>query len=86
MHGLWLPLVDQQEAALTATLLPVLSQVHAPYLSLHGDDPGPGYAEWLRAAIPSARTEIWPGQGHWLHRIEPERFVARVRALHRGVA
>jgi pimeloyl-ACP methyl ester carboxylesterase len=82
VHGLWLPLVDQDEAALTATLLPVLSQVRAPYLSLHGDDPGLGYGEWLRAAIPSAQTEIWPGEGHWLHRTSPERFLARVREFH----
>jgi len=82
VHGLWLPLVDQDEAALSATLLPVLARVRAPYLSLHGDDPGPGYAEWLRAAIPAAATEVWPGQGHWLQRIEPERFAARVRAFH----
>ncbi len=86
VHGLWLPLVDQDEAALTATLMPLLSQLRAPYLSLHGDDPAPGYGEWLRAAIPGAQTEIWPGQGHWLHRISPERFVARVREFQRGVA
>ncbi len=82
VHGLWLPLVDQDEAALTATLLPVLSQIRVPYLSLHGDDPGVGYAEWLRGAIPGAQTEIWPGQGHWLHRISPERFALRVREFH----
>lgn len=82
VHGLWLPLVDQDEAALSATLLPVLAQVRAPYLSLHGDDPGPGYAEWLRAAIPQAQVEVWPGLGHWLQRIEPARFAARVRAFH----
>ena len=86
VHGLWLPLVDQDEAALTATLLPVLSQLRAPYLSLHGDDPGAGYAEWLRGVMPSAQTEIWPGQGHWLHRIEPGRFALRVRAFQRSVA
>jgi pimeloyl-ACP methyl ester carboxylesterase len=84
VHALWLPLVDQDEAALSATLLPLLAQLRVPYLSLHGDDPGPGYAEWLRAAIPGAETELWPGQGHWLHRIEPERFAARVRAFHGG--
>jgi len=82
VEQLWLPLVDQDEAALTATLLPALAQLRAPYLSLHGDDPGSDYEAWLRAAIPSARVEVWPGLGHWLHRIEPERFVARARELH----
>ena len=89
VEQLWLPLVDQDEVALTATLLPVLASLHAPYLSLHGDDPGPGYAAWLREALPQAEVEVevWPGQGHWLHRIEPERFADRVRAFHaRAVA
>ena len=82
VRGLWLPLLAQDEAALLATLLPVLKQVRAPYLALHGDDPGAGYAEWLRGAIPGAQTETWPGLGHWLHRIEPARFLARLRAFH----
>jgi pimeloyl-ACP methyl ester carboxylesterase len=82
--GMWLPLVDQTEERILETLRPLLAQLRAPYLSLHGLDPGPGYEAWLRAALPSCpvEVELWPGQGHWLHRIEPERFVARVRAFH----
>jgi pimeloyl-ACP methyl ester carboxylesterase len=80
--GLWLPLVEETEESVVATLAPLLAQVRAPYLSLHGDDPGEGYAAWLRALLPAAQVEIWPGLGHWLHRVEPERFLARVRAFH----
>jgi pimeloyl-ACP methyl ester carboxylesterase len=80
--GLWLPVLDQSEESLAAAFAPLLRQVEAPYLSLHGDDPGPGYAAWLRALIPSAEVEVWPGLGHWLHRVEPERFLARVRDFH----
>jgi pimeloyl-ACP methyl ester carboxylesterase len=80
--GLWLPLLNETEDSLVATLAPLLREVRAPYLSLHGDDPGPGYGEWLRGLIPSAEVEVWPGLGHWLHRVEPERFVARVRRFH----
>jgi pimeloyl-ACP methyl ester carboxylesterase len=57
-----------------------------PYLSLHGADPGPGYGAWLASAIPGAVTEVWDGLGHWLHRVEPERFLARVRAFHGDAA
>lgn len=81
--GLWLPLVDQTEEAVVAAFAPLLAQVKAPYLSLHGDDPGAGYEAWLRALLPTARVEVWPGLGHWLHRVEPERFVARVREFQR---
>jgi len=79
--GLWLPLVDATEESISAQFEPLLAQIRAPYLSLHGDDPGPGYTEWLRARIPSAQVEIWPGLGHWLHRVEPERFLARLRSF-----
>jgi pimeloyl-ACP methyl ester carboxylesterase len=82
--GLWLPLVDATEESITATFAPLLRAIRAPYLSLHGDDPGPGYAEWLRALVPSAEVEVWPGLGHWLHRVEPQRFLARLRAFHRA--
>jgi pimeloyl-ACP methyl ester carboxylesterase len=84
--GLWLPLVDQTEEAVVATLTPLLQQVRAPYLSLHGSDPGPGYEAWLRGLVQSARVETWDGLGHWLHRVEPERFVRRVREFHAATA
>jgi pimeloyl-ACP methyl ester carboxylesterase len=80
--GLWLPLVDATEDSLVETLAPLLAEVRAPYLSLHGDDPGPGYEAWLRKLVPSARVEVWSGLGHWPHRVEPERFLARVRDFH----
>jgi pimeloyl-ACP methyl ester carboxylesterase len=82
VHDLWLPLVNETEESLTATLAPFLEQVRAPYLSLHGSDPGPGYEAWLQRLIPSAHVEVWPGQGHWLHRVDPARFLARVREFH----
>ena len=82
--GLWLPLVEATEDSLAAAFAPLLRQLRAPCLSLHGSDPGPGYAVWLRELVPSAEVEIWPGLGHWLHRVEPQRFLARVREFHRA--
>jgi pimeloyl-ACP methyl ester carboxylesterase len=79
---LWLPIVDQTEEAVLAGFLPTLGKVRVPYLSLHGEAPGEGYADWLASVIPGARTEIWPGLGHWLHRVEPQRFLDRVRTFH----
>ncbi len=80
--GLWLPLLEQDEEQVLATLMPVLAGIRVPYLSLHGADPGAGYGAWLASAIPGAVTEVWDGLGHWLHRVEPERFLARVEAFH----
>lgn len=81
VRDLWLPLVTETEESLTAAFAPLLEHVKAPYLSLFGNDPGPGYEAWLRRLIPSARVEVWPGLGHWLHRVDPARFLARVRAF-----
>ncbi len=82
--GLWLPLVSETEESLTETLAPMLRQVTAPYLSLHADDPGVGYEGWLRMFIPGGQIEVWPGLGHWLQRIHPARFLARVHAFHKS--
>ena len=51
--------------------------ITAPYLALHGTDPGE-YSAWLRHLVPTARLEVWPGLGHYPHLIEPERFVQHV--------
>jgi pimeloyl-ACP methyl ester carboxylesterase len=79
---LWLPIVEQTEEEVLAGFLPTLGKVRVPYLSLHGEAPGEDYAAWLASVIPGARTEIWPGLGHWLHRVEPHRFLERVRIFH----
>lgn len=80
--GLWLPLLEQDEEEVLASLMPALAGIRAPYLSLHGSDPGAGYGTWLASAIPDAQTEVWDGLGHWLHRVDPARFLTRVAELH----
>ncbi len=79
---MWLPIANLTKEAVLAGFLPTLEKVRVPYLSLHGDSPGPAYATWLASVIPGARTEVWPGLGHWLHRVEPTRFLDRVRIFH----
>jgi pimeloyl-ACP methyl ester carboxylesterase len=29
--------------------------------------------------VPTASVEVWDGDGHWLHLVEPDRFAARIR-------
>jgi pimeloyl-ACP methyl ester carboxylesterase len=80
--GIWLPLLDQTEARLLEAMAPMFARLRAPYLALHGSEPGVDYAQWLGARIAGARVETWEECGHWLHRVEPERFLARVREFH----
>jgi len=58
--------------------------ITAPYLALHGNDPGAAYVAWLEDVVPTAAFELWPNLGHYPHLVEPDRFVTRVRELSRG--
>ena len=63
---------------LDETVDAVAGAISAPYLSLHGIDPGPGYADWLTGRIASATVEVWPDLGHYPQLVERDRFVQRV--------
>jgi len=79
---MWLPIAHVTEDEVLAGFLPTLAKIDVPYLSLHGESPGVAYAQWLATVIRGALTEVWPGLGHWLHRVEPERFIERLRTFH----
>jgi pimeloyl-ACP methyl ester carboxylesterase len=79
--GVWSMVLDSSPEELTATAEQLLGAVRAPYLALHGSDPGPGYAEWLGARVPGAVVEVWDGLGHHPHLVEPARFADRVAAF-----
>ena len=60
------------------------SSITAPYLALHGSDPGEAYVAWLKDVVPTATFELWPDLGHYPHLVEPERFLQRVREMSRA--
>lgn len=76
--GIWGLVLDSSAAELDALVTQVAGAVTAPYLSLHGIDPGDDYTAWLDARIATATVEVWPGLGHYPHLLEPDRFVRRV--------
>lgn len=75
---IWKLVIDGPAAELDAWTDAILAGVRAPYLSLHGTDPGPDYPAWLTARCPTATVEVWPDHGHYPHLLDPERFLARV--------
>lgn len=83
--GVWEPLLGATDEQIDAAVAAMTAAISVPYLSLHGVDPGPGYDAWLRARVPSATIERWPGTGHYPHLIEPPRFVERVLAFDRSL-
>jgi pimeloyl-ACP methyl ester carboxylesterase len=79
--GVWGLLLDAAPGELAALTDPALAAIDVPYLAIHGGDPGPDYAGWLRATIPTATLETGWGGGHYPHLLDPERFAARVAAF-----
>jgi pimeloyl-ACP methyl ester carboxylesterase len=84
--GVWAPLLELSRADLDELVASLASGVDVPYLSLHGIDPGPDYSDWLQGAIPTATVEIWDGDGHYPHLVEPSRFLDRLRAFESTLA
>ena len=77
--SIWEAVFTSPAAELDAMTEGLLTQLKVPYLSLHGEEPPKGYADWLLRHVPSATLDIWPGHTHWPHLVDTGRFVARVR-------
>jgi pimeloyl-ACP methyl ester carboxylesterase len=76
--GTWASVFESTEEELDATVAALASGITVPYLSLHGIDPGPDYAPWLQHLVPTAAIEVWPEMGHYLHLVDPQRFLTRL--------
>ena len=76
--AIWGTVFDSTPDELDATVGALAGSVTAPYLSLHGIDPGDEYARWLSRLLPTATIEVWRDQGHYPHLVQPTRFVERV--------
>ncbi len=79
--GVWDMIFNGSEDEIGATVEAAMAgyaKNAVPYLSLHGADPGPDYADWLSAMIPGAVTELWEDYGHYPHLVDPDRFVQRL--------
>lgn len=76
--AIWSVVLDSPREQLDQMVADVASAVKVPYLSLHGQDPGPDYEAWLTAHVPRATVEVWDGSGHYPHLAQPERFLERV--------
>jgi pimeloyl-ACP methyl ester carboxylesterase len=76
--GVWNEVLTAPIPEIEAMMRDVTSTITAPYLSLQFVDGADTYGQWLRALLPQAVVEQWPGLGHYGHRIHPERFVERV--------
>ena len=79
--GVWDLMFNSSVEELDAVVDAVAGAITAPYLSLHGIDPGPDYADWLTSRVATATVEVWAGLGHYPHLIEQQRFIDRIVAF-----
>lgn len=79
--GVWDLVFDTPAADLDALIDAMAPAIAVPYLTILGDDVGPDYRNWLEARIAHVEIEEWPGHGHFLHLVDPDRFAARVHAF-----
>ncbi len=79
--GVWDPIFSHSVEELDTMVRTLIGGIDAPYLAIHGDDPGEEYRTWLTSLIPQAEVEVWPGNAHYPHLIESERFVDRVKGF-----
>jgi pimeloyl-ACP methyl ester carboxylesterase len=83
--GVWDLVLTTSAPDLNAQVEAALRAITAPYLSLHGADPGPDYPEWLQRNIARSTVEVWPDHGHFPHLVEPERFLERLHDFAHGI-
>ncbi len=83
--GTWADVLESSIDDLDVLVGHLTASVRVPYLSLHGIDPGDGYATWLTARIPTATVEVWADHGHYPHLVDPQRFLERVAELEQQV-
>jgi len=76
--GVWDFIMVSDLAALEELVDNTARGITMPYLALHGSDPGVEYREWLAKAIPTSTFELWDGDAHFPHLVEPQRFLERV--------
>jgi pimeloyl-ACP methyl ester carboxylesterase len=83
--GVWDLVLTTDAAALDELVRSGTRAITTPYLALHGSDPGADYRAWLEEAIPTATIEIWDGDAHYLHLVDPKRFLERVHDFEHGL-
>jgi pimeloyl-ACP methyl ester carboxylesterase len=78
--GYWRELLETEPAQLQVRIDETLARVEVPVLALFGN-PVTAEDRTRLARLPDAHVEEWPGAGHMLHLVDPDRFARRLRAF-----
>ncbi len=78
--GMWEAVLDAPPAELSAQIEAVLPAVAAPYLAIFGDEITDEERRIL-GLIPHGEVEVWPGLGHFVQLVDPQRTAQRIRTF-----
>jgi pimeloyl-ACP methyl ester carboxylesterase len=82
----WDKLIRTDPDALQQQIEEMAARTETPALMLFGDRLPAEQREYIRAHRPGIEVEEWPGRGHMLHLVEPDRFTDRLRRFLASVA
>jgi len=78
--GYWDQVLGTEPARLQAWIDDKAATIQVPCLAVFGRPATDGERERL-GRLPDAQIEEWPGDGHFVHLVDPGRFAARLRAF-----
>ena len=78
--GYWDQVLNTEPAELQAWIDDKAARIQVPCLAVFGRPATDGERERL-GRLPDAQLEEWPGDGHFVHLVDPGRFAARLRAF-----
>ena len=75
--GYWTQVLNTEPAELQAWIDAKAARIHIPCLAVFGRRATDGERERL-GRLPDAQIEEWPGDGHFVHLVDPGRFATRL--------
>ena len=78
--GYWDQVLTTEPAELQAWIDAKAAGIQVPCLAVFGRRATDGERERL-GRLPDAQIEEWPGDGHFVHLVDPERFATRLRTF-----
>jgi pimeloyl-ACP methyl ester carboxylesterase len=79
--GYWADLLHADPEMFQRRLETIAHRIDVPCLALFGDELSSEQRDYIAAHAPTVVVEEWPGAGHMLFLVDPDRFTARLRSF-----
>jgi pimeloyl-ACP methyl ester carboxylesterase len=79
--GYWDELLDADPVELQQRIDRDAASISAPCLAVFGHELSDDDRGHMTSLVPGVQVQEWPGDGHMVHLVEPDRFAARLRVF-----